>query len=646
MILLQASHIHKSYGAEKILDDVTLTVQENERIGLVGANGAGKSTLLKIINGDTDPDEGQVFKAKGINIGYLAQDGGLKSRRTIWEELLESFKPLLDQEQQLRELEVRMGDPSIIADEKKYRQVSERYAVLAEEFRRAGGYTYQASIRTVLQGLKFVDDEYNTVVSSLSGGQKTRLALAKLLMNKPDVLILDEPTNYLDMETMAWLEKYLQSYSGAILVVSHDRYFLDSLMNVIFELEHHKITRYNGNYSRFVKLKAQRLEQQLAEYKKYQAERVRLEEFVQKNIARDSTSGRAKSRQKQLEKMQPVEAPVTSSNNVGISFDIQRKSGKEVLTVKDLAVGYRGKPVARNINFQILRGQRVALLGPNGTGKTTLLKTIAGKLFPVEGQVLEGFHVTIGFHDQEQESLSMHKTVLNELWDHYPGMDEKDVRGVLGRFLFTGDDVFKEVSALSGGEKARLALAKLMCRQANFLILDEPTNHLDIYSREALEDALLEYPGTLLFVSHDRYFLNKIATRIIELTARGVTDYLGNYDYYLKKKAARSPGSDTNKSREKQAASSQNPKKPGKGKLQYLLTKEKEREERKRRRRLHELEKLIQETEDNIAALEKELYRPGVYNDHVVYREKNDTLEQLREQLEHYLEEWVSLEDS
>lgn len=645
MILLQASHIYKSYGTEKILEDVTLTVQDNERIGLVGANGAGKSTLLKIINGEVEPDQGQVFKAKGVSIGYLAQDGGLESRRTIWKELLESFRPLLNQEEELRKLEIQMGDPSVIADKKRYRQVSEKYAALAEEFHNAGGYSYRAGIQSVLQGLKFVDDEYNTVISSLSGGQKTRLALAKLLMLKPDILILDEPTNYLDMETMAWLEKYLQSYPGAILVVSHDRYFLDNLMNVIFELENHRITRYNGNYSRFLKLKARRLEQQLAEYKKYQAEKARLEEFVQKNIARDSTSGRAKARQKQLEKMQPVEAPVTSTNNVGISFGIRRKSGKEVLTVQDLAVGYRGKTVARNINFQIGRGQRVALLGPNGTGKTTLLKTIAGDLFPIKGDITEGFHVSMGYHDQEQESLSGHKTVLDELWDQYPGMDEKDVRGVLGRFLFTGDDVFKEVSALSGGERARLALAKLMCQEANFLILDEPTNHLDIYSREALEDALTEYPGTLLFVSHDRYFLNKIATRTIELSAEGVTDYPGNYDYYLAKKKAREQDGKTSGDKQQQE-NRPGAKKPGKGKLHYLRTKEKERKERKRRRRIRELEKLIRETEDSIAILEKELYQPDVYGDHVVYREKSSNLEQLRDRLEEYFEEWVTLEDS
>ncbi len=643
MILLQASHVYKSFGTEKVLEDVTLTIQDNERIGLVGANGAGKSTLLKIINGEMESDQGEIFKAKEVNIGYLSQDGGLESTRTVWDELLEALRPVVNMEEKLRELESRMGDPAVMSDPKKYRQVSEKYATMGEQFRLAGGYTYQATIHSVLQGLKFVDDDYNTIISTLSGGQKTRLALAKLLMLKPHILILDEPTNYLDMETLAWLEKYLQTYEGAVLVVSHDRYFLDNLMNVIFELEHHKIIRYNGNYTRFVKLKAERLAQQLAEYKKQQAEKSQLEEFVQKNITRDSTSGRAKARQKQLEKMQPVEAPVTNNEKVGISFDILRNSGKEVLTVEDLAVGYKNTIVSENISFLIQRNQRVALLGPNGTGKTTLLKTVAGNLLPLKGEISEGFHVSMGYHDQEQEYLSDHKTVLDELWDYYPAMDEKDVRSVLGRFLFTGEDVFKQVSTLSGGERARLALARLMCQKANFLILDEPTNHLDIYSREALEDALLEYPGTLLFVSHDRYFINKIASRVIELKSNGVTDYPGSYDYYMQKKSTVS----NNHAAGDTAGKDKSPedKKPGKGKLHYLRTKEKEREEKKRRRRASELEKLIKETEHNIAVLEKELYQPDVYSDHSLYQDKSDKLEHQKNTLEEYLEEWVTLEE-
>ena len=645
MILLQASHIYKSFGEEKILEDVTLTVQNNERIGLVGANGAGKSTLLKIITGEIEADRGDIFKAKDVAIGYLSQDGGLESGRTVWEELQEAYRPLINQEQELRELESLMGDPCVIADKERYNQVSKRYATLEEQFRLADGYSYKATIRSILQGLKFVDEDHNNVISSLSGGQKTRLALAKLLMLKPDILILDEPTNYLDMETMAWLEKYLQSYQGSILVVSHDRYFLDNLMNTIFELENHQITRYNGNYSRFVQLKNERMEQQMAEYKKRQAEKARLKEFVEKNITRASTAGRAKARRKQLEKMQPLEAPVVNSEKVAISFDIRRKSGREVLTVQDLAVGYRNTTVAQNINFQIERGQRVGLLGPNGTGKTTLLKTIAGRLLPLEGEIWEGFHVTIGYHDQEQEHLSPHKTVLNELWDQYPALDEKDARAVLGRFLFSGDDVFKQVSTLSGGERARLALAKLMCQEANFLILDEPTNHLDIYSREALEAALLEYPGTLLFVSHDRYFINKIATVIFELDSGGITSYPGSYDYYIRKKNSLNE-SDKNTGDSNGTKNNQVDKKPGKGKLHYLRNKEKEREERRRLRRIDELERLIKETEKNIAALEEELYQPEVYGNHNIFKEKSEMLEHLNKTLEKYLEEWVLLEET
>jgi ATP-binding cassette subfamily F protein 3 len=636
MIILQATHIYKSYGAAPVLKDATLTIHDRERAGLVGANGAGKSTLLRIITGEIEPDQGQVSKSKDISTGYLSQDSGLESGSTVWEEMLAAFGPLLQQEQELRELEEKMAGLLPAEDKKAYRQVSARYATLSDHFQHAGGYTYKATARSVLQGLSFVEDEHHKIVSTLSGGQKTRLALARLLMLQPDLLILDEPTNYLDIETMDWLEKYLHSYPGAILVVSHDRYFLNNLVNVVYELENSILIKYEGNYTSFLQQKSLRLEQQAREYRQYRAEKARLEDFVRRNIADKATVGRAKSRRKQLEKMQEADQPLIM-RKAKISFNIRRPSGKEVLAVRDLSIGYSGQAVARGISFDLARGGRTAILGPNGAGKTTLLKTIAGQLAPLGGEVTEGLHLYPAYHDQELQTLSGDKTVQAELWDAYPDLDEKDVRGILGRFLFPGENVMKKVSTLSGGERARLTLAKLLCAGANLLILDEPTNHLDIYSKEVLEQALLDYPGTLLLVSHDRYFLNRIATRIIELTPNRATIYEGNFDYYQEKK--KPPAIVEEVKPEKQ------PKEDGQAKFHYLQTKEREREDRRRRRRIEELEKSIQETEKLIATIEDELYQPEVYGNRRLYQEKTSQLEQLRHDLDICLEDWVALQE-
>ena len=636
MIILQAAHIYKSYGATPVIKDASVTVQDRERAGLVGANGAGKSTLLKIINGEIEPDQGQVSKSKDISTGYLSQDSGLESGNTVWEEMLDAFGPLLEQEQELRELEAKMADPLLAREKKAYRQVSERYATLSDHFQHGGGYTYKVTARSVLQGLSFVEDDHQKIVSTLSGGQKTRLALARLLMLQPDLLILDEPTNYLDIETMDWLEKYLQSYPGAILVVSHDRYFLDSVVNVIYELENSILIKYEGNYTSFLQQKALRLEQQAKEYEQYRAEKARLEDFVRRNIADKATVGRAKSRRRQLEKMQAVDQPLMLKK-AKMSFNIRRPSGKEVLATRNLAVGYNNQAVAENITFDLTRGERTAILGPNGAGKTTLIKTIAGQLSLLGGEIKEGLHLYLAYHDQELQTLNDDKTVQDELWDAYPDLDEKDVRGVLGRFLFPGENVMKKVASLSGGERARLTLAKLLCAGANLLILDEPTNHLDVYSKEVLEDALLDYPGTLLMVSHDRYFLNRIATRIIELTPDGVTIYEGNYDYYQEKKKPPPVIEETKPEK--------HTKEESQARNHYLQTKEREREERRRRRRIEELEQSIQETEKHIATIEKELYQPEVYGNSELYQEKTSQLEQLRQDLDIYLEDWVTLQE-
>ena len=633
VIVLQAAHIYKFFGGTLILEDATLTVQHDERVGLVGRNGSGKTTLLKIITGSLQPDTGAIIRPKTATTGYLAQDGGLLSGRTVLKEMLSVFDHLAETEKQLRELEADMGRPEVMADPAKLEKVQDEYTGLRESFSRGGGYEYESTTRSVLYGLKFSDRHLDMPVDRLSGGEKTRLALARLLLLKPDVLILDEPTNYLDMETMDWLEKHLQSYSGAILAVSHDRYFLDALAGTVYELERCRLTRYRGNYSRYLVLKAEEMERQAARYRHQQEEMARMRDFVQRNIARASTTGRAKSKLKMLERIKPLEKPANEGKKPGMAMDITRPSGEEVLVAKEIAVGFGNKILAGHISFTITRGERVALVGPNGTGKTTLLKTIAGLLTPLAGRIQAGYHLKTGYYEQEQKHMAGDKTVLHELWDDFPQLEEQGARSLLGRFLFSGDDVLKRTVDLSGGEKSRLALAKLLCTRANFLLLDEPTSHLDIAGKEALEEALLEFPGTLLFVSHDRYFINKIVTRVMELTPNGVISYPGNFDYYQ----ARKPLVGTDKAIVRQDY------RMAAGKKEFLQRKEMQREERKRQRRIDELENLVVQTEKIIADLEKELYQPEVYANHEIYKEKNASLEKLREELELHMEEWLEL---
>ncbi|SFG26470.1 ATP-binding cassette, subfamily F, member 3 [Desulfotomaculum arcticum] len=634
MIVLQAAHIDKSFGSVDVLKNATLSVREGERVGLVGRNGAGKTTLLKIITGNLQPDTGEIIRPRGISIGYLAQGGGQESNRTVWNEMLDVFAGLIQQENRLRALEANMSALDVSSNQTLFNKVTEEYTLLRESFSRNGGYEYEAALRSVLHGLKFTEEYYQMMVNNLSGGEKTRLALAKLLLTKPNVLILDEPTNYLDLETMGWLERYLQSYPGAILAVSHDRYFLDALAQTIYELEFCSLTKYNGNYSRYLTTKAEELERRAKQYKKQQEDIARLEDFVRRNIARASTTGRAKSKQKLLEKIKPLEKPSSDNHKISLALEAARHSGKEVLIAKELSVGYNGKPVSRNINFTIYRGERVALLGPNGTGKTTLLKTVAGVLTPLAGTIRKGYHVLENYYDQEQTNLNYGNQVINELWDDFPDFNEQDIRAVLGRFLFTGDDGYKLVGDLSGGEKSRLALAKLICGKANLLLLDEPTSHLDILSNEALEEALSGFEGTLLFISHDRYFINKIATRVFELTETGIQSFQGNFNYYQSKKA------------DLTTLHSTEGKTVTEGKSTYLRRKEVQREERKKLRRYAELEALICSLEEEIKALENELYEPEIYNDHEAYRQKNSTMEKLRQKLENCMGEWVKLSDT
>jgi ATP-binding cassette subfamily F protein 3 len=633
LVLLQAAQILKSFGSHRVFAGINLTVQEGEKAGIVGVNGAGKSTLLKIITGSLAPDAGEVTRARGLSLSYLAQDGGLESGRSIWDEMLAVFTPLIDMEKQLRAMERQMSTAS--PGEGACRQLLEEYDNLSALFKSRGGFDYETSIRTVLSGLKFADLELATPVDTLSGGQKTRLALARCLLGEPDLLILDEPTNYLDMDNLAWLEQYLQSYRGAVLVVSHDRYFLDALARIIYELTPAGLTRYTGNYSAFIQQKAVLLEQQLKDYNRQQSEIARQEEFVRRNIAAKDTTRRAQSRLKTLEKMERLERP-GKERRVSLSFNVSRSSGLEVLRAGSLGIGYADLALVRGLDFHISRGERVALVGPNGIGKSTLLKTVAGLLPPLAGRVSLGIHVQAGYYDQEQQGLNGDKQVLHELWDRFPNLDEVDVRTVLGRFLFRGDEVKKHVADLSGGEKSRLALAALMLQKANLLLMDEPTNHLDLPGKEVLEEALDGYPGTIFFVSHDRYFINKTATRVLELSSNGMSSYMGNYDYYFQKKAER-------ERQEGRRAGAEPARVESAEKKQYLQKKEDEKQKRMHHRRVEELEQSVAGLEELIARLEAELFQPEVYQDYQACQQRQGELEEARRQLYEQMEKWLSL---
>jgi ATP-binding cassette, subfamily F, member 3 len=640
MILLQTNRIQKSFGSDIILSNINIEVQSNDRVALVGRNGSGKSTLLKMIAGEGSVDTGDIIFGKDVTVGYLEQNSTLKSSHSIYKELETVFSDLLIKEQRLRELELQMADSSLT--DPNSTKLLQDYDRLQETFSAEGGYTFHADINSVLHGLGFGDRDPNTPVDALSGGQKTRLALGKLLLKKPDLLILDEPTNHLDIETLTWLEGYLRHYPGAILVVSHDRYFLDRLVTKVYEISRGVSHKYTGNYSNYLQQKAADFERQMKLFEKQQKEIKSLEDFVQRNIARASTTKRAQSRRKKLEKITVMDRPAGDDATAGIRFDIKKQSGHDVLSVNDLTYGYDGKAIGQHLTFNLYREDSVALVGPNGIGKTTLLKTISQALPKLSGDVRLGANVTIGYFDQEQSGLTPNKTVLNELWDDYPLMDEQDIRTVLGSFLFTGDDVLKLVSSLSGGEKARLALAKLMMRRDNFLILDEPTNHLDLDSKEALEAALIDYPGTLLFVSHDRYFINRIATKVLELSSEGLTEYLGDYDYYVEKKAEqeeleRIKSESTHSMTTKAEQDNDN-------KESYEDIKRAKQEERKKQRRIEELEKAIEELEDSIQSMETALFDPDVYSDHEKAKDLNDQIATKKDELETLMEEWTILQ--
>ncbi|MDQ0221375.1 ABC transporter ATP-binding protein [Peribacillus cavernae] len=639
MILLQINQITKYYGAELILSNMKLEVQNKDRIALVGRNGAGKSTLLKIIAGQLSYDSGEMIRPKGVKIGYLAQDTGLESNLSIWDEMLTVFTDLLQQEKELRRLEETMADSNILENDVFYQKVLKEYDEQQIAFKEQGGYQFEADIRSVLHGLQFAGYDISTPISALSGGQKTRLALGKLLLTKPDILILDEPTNHLDIATLSWLEQYLQGYHGAVLIVSHDRYFLDKVVNQVYEISRNASKKFHGNYSAYLVKKAEDYEHEMKQYEKQQGEIEKLRDFVQKNITRASTTKRAQSRRKQLEKMEIIDRPHGDEKSASFSFDIERQSGNEVLNITNLAIGYESQTVSKQIAMRITKGDSIALVGPNGVGKSTLLKTLIGKLAPISGEFRFGTNVQISYYDQEQAELISNKRVLNELWDEHPLKPEKEIRTILGNFLFSGDDVLKTVSTLSGGEKARLALAKLMMEKANLLILDEPTNHLDLDSKIVLENALVDYPGTILFVSHDRYFINRIATKVIELSKDSSEEFLGDYDYYLEKKQEQAEIKELEEAAKDSRTAKSNKK------TNHKIDKEAKKLERQRTRRLEEIELTMEKLESEIQEYNETLTSPEVFQDHEKVLEVQKKLEKTQAELDLLMEEWAELEE-
>lgn len=631
MIILQANKIERSFAGEVLFDNINLQVDERDRIALVGKNGAGKSTLLKILVGEEEPTSGEINKKKDISLSYLAQDSRFESENTIYDEMLHVFDDLRRTDKQLRQMELEMGEKS---GEDLDKLMSD-YDRLSENFRQAGGFTYEADIRAILNGFKFDESMWQMKIAELSGGQNTRLALAKMLLEKPNLLVLDEPTNHLDIETIAWLENYLVNYSGALIIVSHDRYFLDKVATITLDLTKHSLDRYVGNYSRFVELKEQKLATEAKNYEKQQKEIAALEDFVNRNLVRASTTKRAQSRRKQLEKMERLDKPEAGKKAANMTFQSEKTSGNVVLTVENTAIGYDGEVLSQPINLDLRKMNAVAIVGPNGIGKSTFIKSIVDQIPFIKGEKRFGANVEVGYYDQTQSKLTPSNTVLDELWNDFKLTPEVEIRNRLGAFLFSGDDVKKSVGMLSGGEKARLLLAKLSMENNNFLILDEPTNHLDIDSKEVLENALIDFDGTLLFVSHDRYFINRVATHVLQLSENGSTLYLGDYDYYVEKKA-------TAEMSQTEEASTSNQAKEASPVNDYQAQKESQKEVRKLMRQIESLEAEIEELESQSQAISEQMLET---NDADKLMELQAELDKISHRQEEAMLEWEELSE-
>ncbi|HEQ6503223.1 TPA: ABC-F family ATP-binding cassette domain-containing protein [Streptococcus pyogenes] len=629
MIILQGNKLERSFSGDVLFQNISLQVDERDRIALVGPNGAGKSTLLKLLVGEETPTSGEVNTKKDLTLSYLAQNSRFESDQTIYEEMLKVFEALRQDEKRLRQMEM---DMATVSGQDLTRLMTD-YGLLTEHFRQQGGFTYESDIKAILNGFKFDESMWQMTIAELSGGQNTRLALAKMLLEKPELLVLDEPTNHLDIETIAWLENYLANYQGALIIVSHDRYFLDKVATVTLDLTPNGLDRYSGNYSRFMALKAEKLVAEEKQFDKQQKEIAKLEDFVQKNIVRASTTKRAQARRKQLEKIERLDKPTGGRKSAHMTFHAEKPSGNVVLRVEEAAIGYGDEVLSEPINVDINKLDAIAVVGPNGIGKSTLIKSIIGQLPLLKGQLKYGANVETGYYDQTQSHLTSSNTVLEELWQDFSTTPEVDIRNRLGAFLFSGDDVKKSVAMLSGGEKARLLLAKLSMENNNFLVLDEPTNHLDIDSKEVLENALIDFDGTLLFVSHDRYFINRLATKVLEITENGSTLYLGDYDYYLEKKAeleelARLAAGETVEETKEASATD------------YQLQKANQKERRRLTRRYEEIEARLETIEERIGAIQEDMHASNDTAQLIAWQKEWDQLDQEQEAL---MEEWETI---
>ena len=631
MNLIQINNLTKEFNGKTLFKNVNLTISDKNKYALIGQNGAGKSTLIKIILGIESSTAGKVITNNQIKIGYLPQNPNFNSQKTVWDEMLDAVQDLVSEEKEINRLEKVIAQGSENPD---YQKALNKYDYLQNDFLNKNGYAYSSNIRSMLHIFHFKQEDYNRKVNSFSGGQKTQLAFIKLLLQNPDLLILDEPTNHLDIDTLVWLEDYLTNYSGAVLIVSHDRFFLDKVVDNIYDLRNKTISFYKGNYSSYLQQYDQRLQTQIKQYNKQQKEINKLQTFINKNIVRSSTSKQAQARRKKLEKMEVIQAPQTKNRQMHISFSPNEDSGKEVLKVENLSIGYNNQILANNINFLIKKQHIVGIIGPNGIGKSTLLKTIMHSINPLNGSIKLGANVSIGYYDQEQLNLNNKKTVLNEVWDDHPLLPETDIRNILGSFLFSGDDVKKYVSELSGGEKARLSLTKLSLNHDNFLILDEPTNHLDIDARQILENTLVNFSGTILFVSHDRYFINQIATDIIEINNNSAKFYPGNYNDYLIEKEKELNNSNNKNSKEHNYKTNKENK---------PIDKEKQREIRKIKSQIDQKEKIINEATKIKKNIESQMQNPQFSSD---IKKLTDLQTKLNEQtkiIDENENEWLDL---
>ncbi|MCD9067320.1 ABC-F family ATP-binding cassette domain-containing protein [Staphylococcus pasteuri] len=642
MILLQLNDISKSFDGEDIFTNVDFEVKTGERIGVVGRNGAGKSTLMKIIAGTEDYDSGHISKIKNLKIGYLTQQMTLDSNSTVYEEMSKPFEHIKNIESLIKEETDWLAKHAGDYDTPDYQLHMEKYESLSNQFEQLEGYQYDSKIKTVLHGLNFNEEDFNKPINDFSGGQKTRLSLAQMLLNEPDLLLLDEPTNHLDLETTKWLEDYLRYFKGAIVIISHDRYFSDKIITQVYDVALGEVKRYIGNYEQFMQQRDKYYEKRMQEYEKQQEEIKRLETFVEKNITRASTSGMAKSRRKTLEKMQRIDKPMIDARSANIQFGFDRNTGNDVMHIKQLEIGYDQTPITQPITMEVSKGDHIAIIGPNGVGKTTLIKTIANRQSKLAGDITYGANLNIGYYDQKQAEFKSNKTILDYVWDQYPNMNEKDIRAVLGRFLFVQDDVKKIINDLSGGEKARLQLALLMLQRDNVLILDEPTNHLDIDSKEMLEQALEHFEGTIIFVSHDRYFINQLANKVFDLDHDGGKMYLGNYQYYIDK-TEEAAALKAQENKESQSVHQQNNNQTMTN--SYDDQKQRRREQRKIEREIEQREQIIESCETKIESIDNELMQPEVYSNPVKANELAELKSNTEQELEQAMIEWEELQE-